>query len=135
MKFFVKAAFWIALILFLLPSNGQERYELYATAQRTISDIGGFCTRNPDICEKASSAFQGILQKLKAATHSVEDVLYESGIGAKRSPAHDEVSVRDDDPPYHRAALHPATTSSVGVGADTLTAEDKRPTWRGPNRI
>lgn len=129
---FLKAAFWIAVILLLLPTNGQERFTLYATAQRTIADIGGFCTRNPDVCENVSASFRGLLGKLKSTTDSIEDMLQETGIGVKRPPADDQYSAYEASSPYRRAGLRTATTSSVP--SDTLTAEDKRPRWHGPDR-
>jgi hypothetical protein len=128
--FFVKAAFWIAVVLLLLPSNGHERFELYTTAQRTISDIGGFCTRNPDVCEKTSAFFKGIVQKLKSTTDSIEEMLQAAGVGAKPKAAGDEYSALGD---RNRAAMRPATTSSLGP--DTLTVEDKRPRWQGPDQL
>ena len=81
--FFVKAAFWITVVILLLPSNGQERYALYTTAQQTVADIGGFCTRNPDVCEKTSSMASGILQKLKTTADTIEDMLRDAGIAGR----------------------------------------------------
>jgi hypothetical protein len=130
--FFVKAAFWIALVLLLLPSNGHERFELYTTAQRTISDIGGFCTRNPDVCEKTSAFFKGIVQKLKSTTDSIEEMLQAAGVGAKPKAVGDEYSALGDRD-RNRAAMRPATTSSLAP--DTLTVEDKRPQWQGPDQL
>lgn len=130
--FFVKAAFWITVVLLLLPSNGHERFELYTTAQRTISDIGGFCTRNPDVCEKTSAFFKGIVQKLKSTTDSVEEMLQDAGVGAKPVGGGDEYSALSDGDARHRAAMRPATTSSVA--SDTLTPDDKRAQWHGPER-
>jgi hypothetical protein len=130
---FVKAAFWIAVILLLMPSNAQERFELYSTAQRTIADIGGFCVRNPDICERTSAAASGIVHKLKSTADTIEDMLRDAGIGAERTRRND----RDGyDRERHGALRTPSevrTTSSVS--SDTLTAADLRPKWRGPGGI
>jgi Family of unknown function (DUF5330) len=127
---FVKAAFWIGLILLLMPGDAQERYDLYSTAQRTIADIGGFCGRNPDVCAKTSEAASGIVRKLKNTTDTIEDMLRETGLGAQR-PRLDERDYYDRE---RHGALHQhsdvKTTSSLS--SDTLTAEDRRPAWRGP---
>jgi hypothetical protein len=134
---FVKAAFWIVVILLLMPSNAQERYDLYSTAQRTIADIAGFCYRNPDVCERTSAAAQGIVQKLKNTASTIEDMLRETGIGADRPP----LRPRQDEPDYYNRERHGALRSPTSVGstsslsADTLTPEDLRPAWRGPGAI
>lgn len=130
--FFVKTAFWIFLIILLLPSNGQEKFEFYAVAERTIADIGGFCTRNPDVCEKTSGMVDGVVQKLRTTTEMIEDALRDSGIAAARRdqaedrPAPERHGQLDGDP-------NMGATSSMSV--DTLTSEDLRPAWQGPGRI
>ena len=132
---FVKAAFWIVVILLLMPTNAQERYDLYSTAQRTIADISGFCYRNPDVCERTSAAAQGIVEKLKNTASTIEDMLRETGIGADRQPQ------RRDEREYYDRQRHGALRSPASVGstsslsADTLTPEDLRPAWRGPGAI
>jgi hypothetical protein len=132
---FVKAAFWIVVILLLMPTNAQERYDLYSTAQRTIADIGAFCYRNPDVCERTSAAAQGIVQKLKNTASTIEDMLRETGIGADRQRE------RRDEREYYDRERHGALRSPASVGstsslpADTLTPEDLRPAWRGPGAI
>jgi hypothetical protein len=134
---FVKAAFWIVVILLLMPSNAQERYDLYSTAQRTIADIAGFCYRNPDVCERTSAAAQGIVQKLKNTASTIEDMLRETGIGAERQP----LRPRQDEREYYNRERHGALRGPTSVGstsslsADTLTPEDLRPAWRGPGAI
>ncbi len=128
---FVKAAFLIVLILFLLPSNRQENFELYSTAQRTLADIGGFCGRNPDVCERVSLAFQGALRRLKSASDTVEDMLNNAGIGASREDERGRHSAYDEH--QQRSVDHVGATSSTS--SDTLTGRDRSPAWRGPHGI
>lgn len=131
--FFVKAAFWIVLIILLLPSSGQEKFELYVAAERTISDIGGFCKRNPDVCEKTSSMVSGVVQKLRTTTQLIEEALRDAGIGARRDQTGEQPvlperhgQLDDDDPDM---------TGASSLSGDTLTSEDVRPIWHGPGRI
>ncbi len=131
--FFVKAAFWIVLIILLLPGSGQEKFELYVAAERTISDLGAFCKRNPDVCEKTSSMVDGVLHKLRTTTEMIEQALRDTGIGARREqmdeqPGHGERHGRRDDD-------DPNMTATSGMSGDTLTSDDLRPTWYGPGRI
>jgi hypothetical protein len=130
--FFVKTAFWIFLILLLLPSNGQEKFEFYSTAERTIADIGGFCKRNPDVCEKTSAMAEGVVEKLRTTTGMIEDALRDAGIGARREQTDEQPYPRDRRGGLDNDPNMAATSSMPG---DTLTAEDLRVSWRGPGRI
>lgn len=120
---FFKFVFWAALVLLILPSNGEQRLAIYTNTQKTLQDIAGFCTRNPDVCNNVVSAFQGIGQKLSATATMVETMLYQAGVGA--DPALTRVNQGGFDP-----AGTPETTSSTT--ADTLTSHDLQPPWRGP---
>ena len=128
--FVVKAAFWIVLIILLLPSSGQEKFELYAAAERTISDIGAFCQRNPDVCEKTSSMVDGVVQKLRTTTELIEQALRDSGIGARREETGEQPASAQRHGQLDNG--DPTMTSSSGMSTDTLTSEDVRPSWRGP---
>ena len=131
--FFVKAAFWIVLIILLLPSNGQEKFELYVAAERTISDIGGFCKRNPDVCEKTSSMVDGVVQKLRTTTEMIEEALRDAGIGAGREQTGEQPTARERHGQLEGS--DPNMTASSSMSGDTLTSEDLRPSWHGPGRI
>ncbi|NJM35255.1 MAG: DUF5330 domain-containing protein [Rhodomicrobium sp.] len=130
---FVKAAFIVLLILLLLPTNGQERYALYTAAQRTAADIGGFCTRNPDVCDMVKSAFVNIGHKIKRTTESIEEMIHESGIGA------DPGRLYERQPAYRQqqgsAPSDPKTATTSSLSRDTLTMQDREPVWRGPGKI
>ena len=130
--FFVKAAFWIILIILLLPGSGQEKFELYVAAERTISDIGAFCQRNPDVCEKTSSMVDGVVQKLRSTTEMIEEALRDTGIGARREQTGERLGSGER---HGQLEDDPNMTSASGMSGDTLTSEDLRPTWHGPGRI
>jgi hypothetical protein len=121
---FVKIAFWGGLLLLVLPSNGEQRAAVYLNAQRTLVDIGGFCGRNPEVCDNVVSGFYGIGQKLGSTANMIETMLYDAGIGADRSQIRQPLSNL-----YSGNAQ--MTTSSLGA-QDTLTSKDRFPGWRGP---
>ncbi len=127
----------IVLVIFLLvPTNGEERFAFYTTAQRTVADIGGFCGRNPDVCEKVAGAFDGVLRKLKSTASSIEDMLQDAGIGAPRGSYGVEHPAYDDGRDGYRRDLRRDTTSSMTPHtSDTLTRADKSPAWKGPERL
>jgi hypothetical protein len=130
---FVKAALFVLLILLLLPANGQERHMLYTAVQRTAADLGGFCERNPDVCDMVKSTFVNMGQKIKRTTESIEDMIHKSGIGA------DPDRVYEREPAYreHQGGLpsDPKTATTSSLPGDTLTVTDREPVWRGPGRL
>lgn len=128
---FVKVSFVVVLLLLLIPSNSEQRYDLYVTAQRTVADLGNFCTRNPDICEKVSSAFYGALQKLKSGSDSIEGMLRDAGIGQEPSQLDAGYTSTYDGQGLASEKMNSATTSSLS--RDTLTFRDRGPAWRGPS--
>jgi hypothetical protein len=130
---YVKAAFWIFVVILLVPTNGQERYELYVAAQRTIADIGGFCTRNPDVCQLVASSVQNLGRKLKSTTDSIESMLRETGIAADRPQPYQQEPANRERQGAVDPAAGAATTSSLS--GNTLTREDLGPAWRGPGNI
>src|SRR5258706_3066726 len=121
--FFVKAAFWIFLIILLLPSNGQEKFELYAVAERTISDIGNFCKRNPDVCEKTSSMVDGVAQKFRTTAEMIEEALSDVGIAARRDQTGERPVSRER---HGQIDEGPNMTAASSMSTDTLTSEDLR---------
>jgi hypothetical protein len=121
---FLKIAFWGGLLLLVLPSNGEQRAAVYLNAQRTLADIGGFCNRNPEVCDNIVSGFYGIGQKLGSTANMIETMLYDAGIGADRSQIHQPLS-------NLYSADGSMTTSSLDE-QDTLTRDDRFAGWRGP---
>jgi hypothetical protein len=124
--FWIKTASFLLLVLFLMPTNGRESMELYTTAQRTIVDIGGFCDRNPDVCQNVANSFRRMLQKLKSATDSIENMLQDAGIGA---------GPRDTYTDYEDGQGSPTSSVTPSPSSDTLTDTDRGLAWRGPSAI
>jgi hypothetical protein len=123
--FWIRTALIALLVLFLLPSDGKESFALYATAQRTLADIGGFCDRNPDVCENVSNALHRMLLKLKSATDSIEDMLQDAGIGGRQN----------DYTGYEGGQEPPTSSLTPSPSTDTLTERDRGQTWRGPRAL
>jgi hypothetical protein len=52
MRFLIRAAFWLMILILLLPSDDKQRSEVYGTAEAAVKDVTGFCERNPEPCAK-----------------------------------------------------------------------------------
>ncbi|WP_208986161.1 DUF5330 domain-containing protein [Labrenzia sp. OB1] len=66
MFFLLRTAFWLTLVLVLIPFGSDREnttptetvdpVSAFLVAQATVSDIGGFCGRNPQACETGGNA-------------------------------------------------------------------------------
>ncbi|MEE4011494.1 DUF5330 domain-containing protein [Roseibium sp. FZY0029] len=84
MFFLLRTAFWLTLVLVLIPL-GSDREDTSAenidpvsaflAAQATMSDIGGFCGRNPQACETGGDALTAIGSRARDGARIVYEFL------------------------------------------------------------
>lgn len=123
MRFLIKAAFWLTIVVLLLPADKAREsqhaqvspLEALGAAQAAVEDASGFCARNPDACVVGSQALQNFGEKAQYGAK----LLYEF-LTARFS---DDKSTR-------------TTTGSIRTqpkpGEHTLTPTDLEPVWSGP---
>jgi hypothetical protein len=121
MFFLLRAAFWLGLVLVLLPSGGGTKSdsqlsaaEAVSAASAAVSDMGQFCTRQPTACEIGGQAAVTIGQRAQAGARMLFDFFAERATSTADS----------------------GTTGSIGsmpASQDTLRPTDVAPTWRGPH--
>lgn len=130
MFFLIRTAFWISLLLLVLPfagdpvadgPNAKDRASIdamsaLAAAGATVSDVGGFCQRQPDACVVGAQALKIVGERAKIGASAIGDYL----AGDDRAAAPKPVLKQDA-----------AVTGSTG-GRQTLTPADRKPTWRAP---
>jgi Family of unknown function (DUF5330) len=137
MFFLLRMAFWLGLVLVLLPigsapqsttpSSEVSTSEAISAASATVGDFRGFCVRQPDACTVGSQVATAIGYRAQAGAKMLYDVLSEamaprdtgslaSGAGRHAAGA---------KPPLEKSA---ATRTSQ----TTLTPVDLAPAWRGP---
>ena len=128
MFFLLRMAFWLSVVLVLLPSGGSQRTvhapsselgasEAVSAASATVSDMRGFCTRQPEACAVGSQAAVAFGQRAQAGAKMVYDFINE------RTGQTGSIATKAT-----RAAAPTAKSQ------DTLTAADLVPAWRGPRR-
>lgn len=120
--FLIRTAFWLTVVIFLIPVDEEavraeatftsadpiETFEAVSAATATLQDVGGFCTRNPDVCEIGGRIAETFA--LKARTGAL--MLY---------------SYLDEQ------LAEPAPRQNLAApGGGTLTEADLEPAWRGP---
>ena len=93
MFFLLRAAFWLSLLILLIPadpvetrSRGASRdvstLEAIGAAHSTYEDLKGFCDRNPTTCDTGRAAFAGFGAKARTGARWVYDQLE----GGERTP-------------------------------------------------
>jgi hypothetical protein len=122
MFFLLRVAFWLTVVLVLLPSGGSQpgaksnigATEAMAAAGAAVSDMSSFCSRQPNACVVGAQAAAALGQRAQAGAKMVYDFLSEH-------------SVRGDP-----SAVTNGTGRRWPVSQDTLTASDLEPAWQGP---
>ena len=132
MMFLLRLAFWILVICLLLPGSPDENRRLISSAERTVSDMRGFCQRNPEVCEDMRITMTAMLAKLKNGAEFVQawfaqdDKSRDSGgAAAPAAPAEGLAPARGVRQPPR---LMPNWQ-------DSLNPADKQMPWRGPAHL
>jgi len=122
MFFLLRTAFWLSVVVLLLPTpesmktpDGVGAAKAVSAASATVSDMGQFCTRQPDACEVGSQALTQFGHKAQASAKWVYDLLTEKLGDNTARPAK-------------------ATPADLEGSQNTLTASDTAPAFRGQVR-
>ena len=129
MFFLLRMAFWLGLVLVLLPtdkSNDADKFptvgasEAVTAASAAVSDMSQFCTRQPTACEIGGQAATAIGARAQAGARKVYQIITD-----KKAPDHTGSIAQDVAPPQlpDRAP------------ADTLSATDLEIEWRAPSAL
>jgi hypothetical protein len=117
MFFLLRVAFWLSIVLVLMPSGAPQPNapkidagDAVSAAFAAVSDMGSFCERQPEACEVGGKAAIAFGQRAQAGAKFLFEVLSDK--------------------------MGPAETGSIkgnkqAGSQDTLTAEDLKPAWRG----
>ena len=128
MRFLLRVAFWLTVILALLPSGGSQptpkinvsAIEAMSAAAATVTDVRSFCERQPDVCSVGSQAAAAIGLRAQAGAKMLYEYLSEHlgsyGAGAAANAAAD----------------NPVPMPTARPSQQTLSPADLAPAWRGP---
>ncbi len=73
MGFLIRAAFWLSLVILILPAEQSAKDEkahlstaqALAVAQATLNDFTTFCSRQPDVCAAGEVAIENFSAKAR----------------------------------------------------------------------
>ena len=119
--FLIKTAFWLALIIVLLPTNNETQDEIYGSAVAAARDLTTFCVRNPEVCRNSKAALEKFGEKAQFGAKVVMDALKED-----KSEKTDLAMAPEAQDPRPMAPLPQLSRQN------TLTSEDLQPAWTGP---
>ena len=125
MFFLLRMAFWLGLVLVLLPrekSPESEKLpqvgasEAVSAATAAVSDMSQFCKRQPAACEVGGQAATVIGQRAQDGARKLYQIITD-----KKSSDHTG-SIGGVE----------GATEANGIARDTLTADDLQAEWRLP---
>jgi Family of unknown function (DUF5330) len=116
MFFLLRAAFWLGLVLLLLPSSATKSVspaqvgaaDALSAVGATISDLRQFCTRKPEVCTVGSQAATALEQQARTGAKMLYDLFND------------------------RRGSAEATRGAKPTSQGTLKPTDLAPAWRGP---
>lgn len=86
MMFLLRTAFWLAIVVLLLPTDAQQQSQVYGTAEAAVKDVTGFCSRNPSVCEKGKDAFSVFVHKAQFGAQMVIGFVKDQTGGSASEP-------------------------------------------------
>lgn len=115
--FFIKLAFWLGLVVLLLPTDAQQQARLYTTATATVERVTTFCDRNARTCTVAAETWASFLKKAEFGARLVGDLVSTAG--------------------RHGETAQPENMPSGGKAEPrgTLSPTDMQPAWRAPAAV
>jgi Family of unknown function (DUF5330) len=126
MWFLVRVAFWLSIVILLLPtvptSQTAPEPQINVTrglsaAMAAVADVRQFCARQPDACAVASQAIVAFGEKTQAGANIIYDLMNEVNAGGATVRAQNTA----------RSAQKPSQ--------DTLTLLDRVEPWVGPQPV
>lgn len=124
MFFLLRMAFWLTVVCVLLPSGTKstspdanvDAKQAVSLASAAVSDVRGFCDRQPDACVVGGKVAIALGHKAEAGARTIYDFVT-TKLSEKSTPA-------------EKTAAKVVSVPAPGQG--TLTASDVQPAWHAP---
>ena len=136
MFFLLRMAFWLSIVLILLPTgmsqqpgNSVAATDAISAASATVGDLLQFCTRQPEACTVGSQVATELGYKAQAGAKMLYEFLTDS-LAPKETG-----SVAANGARFGKAALDKPAMDQAAfnrASQNTLKATDVAPAWRGP---
>lgn len=111
----LKLAFWLGLVVLLMPSDEAQQARIYQNAAAALEKATTFCDRNARTCDTANAVWTVFVKKLEFAARMGYELATSSGRN-------------EDGARYEPAAL---PSAHVLPQPRSLRPDDQAPAWRG----
>jgi hypothetical protein len=140
MFFLLRMAFWLGLVLVLLPTDKApdadkaphvDAVDAISAASAAVSDMSQFCTRQPAACNVGGQAASVIGARAQSGAKKVYQFITDKA--EKKTPDAPEKS--EKKAPDHTGSIGPRQSGSAGeiaLAQHTLTEDDLRIAWQEP---
>ena len=128
MFFLLRMAFWLTVVCVLLPSGTKtaspdaniDAKQAVTLASAAVTDMRGFCDRQPDACAVGGKVAVAIGHKAEAGARTIYEFI--------------TATLSEQSAPANQTAPKVVAVSAPGQGTrhGTLTAADMTPTWHAP---
>lgn len=120
MMFIFRAAFWLSVVILLLPGDpeaGAEAprvtlVEALGAARATVDDLSRFCVRNPDVCATGEAVVEVMADKARYGFEQIQGYLDRATIEAE---AEGTLTPDDIDEPWQEPGLPDDRVASAGT--------------------
>ena len=140
MFFLLRMAFWLGLVLVLLPREKTPESdklpqlgasEAVSAASAAVSDMGQFCKRQPAACEVGGQAATVIGQRAQEGARKLYHIITDK---TDNKTEKTDKKAADKKAPDHTGSIGGADDASLPQAAprDTLTPDDMVAEWRSP---
>lgn len=128
MFFLLRMAFWLTVVCVLLPSGSNapspetniDATQAASLATAAVSDVRGFCDRQPDACDVGGKVAVAIGHKAEAGARTIFEFI-STKMNEKPAPAEKTTQrFTTVQPPIQ------------GPASGTLMPSDLAPAWQGP---
>ena len=124
MFFLLRMAFWLGVVCVLLPSGTKsaspdaniDAKQAVTLASAAVSDVRGFCDRQPDACAVGGKVAVALGHKAEAGARTIYEFI--------------TATLSEKSVPAEKATAKVVDVSAPGRG--TLTATDLQPVWHAP---
>lgn len=129
MFFLLRMAFWLGLVLVLLPTGAHQSTpasdiaasDALSAAGATVHDVRGFCSREPNACTVGTQIATAIGYRAQAGAKMLYDLLIEA-LASREAGSHGTDAAKSN----------PGRPAMERASQNTLTPADLSPAWRGP---
>jgi hypothetical protein len=135
MFFLLRVAFWLTLVLALLPSGGARdgaqakvgATDAMAAAGAAVSDMTSFCERQPEACVVGAKAAEAIGHRAQAGARMVYEFINDRVSGGGTTTG--SVTKSPESKPK---LVYVRTVPDSPGSQSTLLPTDLDPAWQGP---